>query len=176
MSHTDQDITIPALTVEQISTLEENQLSLDLNLPAGSMDFSYDPGAYPGLGVGAAASGTYTVDTLDLSGNIDWNTLGSNVALGPVWSDSINTIGTKPSAKISLTGDDADIEINGESVVGLLREIRDRLNIIQVSESMEKEWDELRALREQYEAKLAECREKSQAWEALKQMPPPKVP
>ena len=176
MSHTDQDINIPALTVEQISALEENQLSLDLNLPAGSMDFSYDPGAYPGLGVGAAASGTYTVDTLDLSGNIDWNTLGSNVALGPVWSDSINTIGTKPSAKISLTGDDADIEINGESVVGLLREIRDRLNIIQVSESMEKEWDELRALREQYEAKLAECREKSQAWEALKQMPPPKVP
>lgn len=71
------------------------------------------------------------------------------------------------SAKISLMGQDADIEINGESVVSMLREIRDRLNIIQVSETMEAEWDELRALREQYEAKLAECREKSRAWSAL---------
>ena len=167
MSMRDQDITIPALTVEQITALDENQLSLDLNLPAGSMDFTYDPGAYPGLGVGAAASGTYTVNTLDLSGNIDWNTLGSNVALGPIWSDSINTLSAKPSAKISLNGDDADIEINGESMVGMLREIRDRLNIIQVSETMEAEWDELRALREQYEAKLAECREKSRAWTTL---------
>lgn len=176
MSHADQDITIPALTVEQISALEENQLSLDLSWAddnmvvtnggiAGNMDFSYDPG----LGVGAAASGTYTVDSLDLSGSIDWSTLGSNVTLGPVWSDSINTLGTSPSSKITLNGDNADIEINGESVVGMLKEIRDRLNIIQVSEIMEAEWDELRALREQYEAKLAECREKSRAWDALKQ-------
>jgi hypothetical protein len=66
-------------------------------------------------------------------------------------------------------GDDADIEINGESVVGMLREIRDRLNILQVSAEMEAEWDDLRALREQYESKLAECREKSRAWAALKQ-------
>ena len=76
---------------------------------------------------------------------------------------------TAPPAKISLTGDDADIEINGESVVGMLKEIRDRLNILQVSAEMEAEWDELRILREQYEAKLAECREKSRAWAALKQ-------
>ena len=162
MSMNDQDISIPALTVEQISALDENQLSLDLNLPSGSMDFSYGSG----LGVGAAASSVYTVDTLDLSGSIDWSTLGSNVTLGPVWSD---TLSVNPSSKITLNGADADIEINGESVVGMLKEIRDRLNIIQVSETMEAEWDELRALREQYEAKLAECREKSRAWDALKQ-------
>ena len=85
------------------------------------------------------------------------------------WSFSDLSIGSPPESRISLTGDDADIEINGESVVGMLREIRDRLNILQVSEEMEQEWDELRALRAQYEAKLAECREKSQAWSALKQ-------
>jgi len=83
------------------------------------------------------------------------------------WSDL--SITQSPSAKITLTGDDADIEINGESVVGMLKEIRDRLNILQVSKEMEAEWDELRILREQYEAKLAECREKSRAWAALKQ-------
>jgi hypothetical protein len=87
----------------------------------------------------------------------------------PTYSFGDLSITQTPSAKITLTGDDADIEINGDSVVGMLKEIRDRLNILQVSEEMEKEWDDLRTLREQYEAKLAECREKSRAWAALKQ-------
>ena len=87
----------------------------------------------------------------------------------PSWSFSDLQITSPPQGKIELRGDDADIEINGESVVGMLREIRDRLNILQVSEEMEQEWDELRALREQYEAKLAECREKSRAWRSLQQ-------
>lgn len=165
MSQADQDITIPALTVEQISSLEENQLSLDLT--GGSMDFTYDPG----LGVGAADS-VFTLGGLpavDLSGNIDWSTLNSNITLGPLMSDTIT-----PSSRITLTGDDADIEINGESVVGVLKEIRDRLGIIQVSETMEAEWDELKQLREQYEAKLAECREKSKVWNALAAQEAPK--
>ena len=175
MSHADQDITIPALTVEQIASLEENQLSLDLSWPAGSADFHLSGNMNS---VGAAGWTHVDLSGLDLNNNIDWNVLASNSTLGPVWSDtlSVNPGTTQPSAKISLQGEDADIEINGESVVGMLREIRDRLNIIQVSETMEREWDELRALREQYEAKLAECREKSQAWDALKQMPPPQVP
>ena len=87
----------------------------------------------------------------------------------PTYSFSDISTTQSPSAKLTLTGDDADIEINGESVVGMLREIRDRLNILQVSAEMEAEWDELRVLREQYETKLAECREKSRAWAALKQ-------
>ena len=76
---------------------------------------------------------------------------------------------TQLSGKLSLSGEDADIEINGESVVSMLKEIRDRLNILQVSKDMEAEWDELRELRERYEAKLAECKAKSDAWAALKQ-------
>ena len=168
MSTNDQDIIVPVLTVEQISSLGQHQL--DLNLTGGSMDFTYDPG----LNVGAADT-VYTIgnlDSVDLSSGIDWSTLNSNITLGPLMSDTI----AHPSSKITLTGDDADIEINGESVMGVLKEIRDRLGIIQVSEAMEAEWDELKQLREQYEAKLAECREKSQAWEVLKQMPPPKIP
>ena len=87
----------------------------------------------------------------------------------PSWTFSDLSITSPPQAKIELRGEDADIEINGESVVGMLRDIRERLNILQVSAEMEAEWDELRALREQYEAKLAECREKSRAWAALRQ-------
>jgi hypothetical protein len=87
----------------------------------------------------------------------------------PSWTFTDLSITSPSQAKIELQGDEADIEINGESVVGMLREIRDRLNILQVSAEMEAEWDDLRALREQYESKLAECREKSRAWAALKQ-------
>ena len=164
----DRDLTITARTADQISALDQHQL--EMTFTGGSMDFSYDPG----LDVGAADT-VYTIgnlDSIDLSSGIDWSTLNSNITLGPLMSDTI----AHPSSKITLTGDDADIEINGESVVGVLKEIRDRLGIIQVSEAMEAEWDELRELRQQYEAKLAECREKSEAWNALKQMPPPQMP
>jgi hypothetical protein len=87
----------------------------------------------------------------------------------PTYTFSDLSITHPPSGRITLTGDDADIEINGESVVSMLKEIRDRLNILQISAEMEQQWDELRALREQYEAKLTECREKSRAWKALQQ-------
>jgi hypothetical protein len=79
------------------------------------------------------------------------------------------------SSKIKIDGPDADIEINGESVVGVLKDIRDRLAMIKVSEEMEAEWQELRDLREQYEAKLEECRQKSAAWQALQKMPAPEL-
>ena len=131
------------------------QLSLDFS---DQNCVSYDPayGAVPSVSVLT-------------TGDIDWSSINLDDTLTISHLD-------KSGGKLSLQGDDADIEINGESVVGMLKEIRDRLRIIQVSESMEAEWNELRELREQYEAKLAECREKSKAWEALKQMPPPQMP
>ncbi len=107
-------------------------------------------------------------DTINISGGGLTTMTWPNTS--PSYSYNDITMGSfTPSNKISINGPDADIEINGESVVGMLKEIRDRLNILQVSEEMEQEWDELRLLREQYEAKLVECRAKSQAWRALKQ-------
>jgi hypothetical protein len=50
-----------------------------------------------------------------------------------------------------------------------LRAIQEQLNLLQPHPEMEQEWDELRAIREQYETKLAECKEKSLAWRALQQ-------
>jgi len=94
----------------------------------------------------------------------------------PTYSFSDSSITERSSGRITLNGADADIEINGESVVSMLRDIRDRLAILKVSEEMEAEWDELRSLREQYEAKLSECRQKSAMWNALKSMPPPETP
>jgi hypothetical protein len=130
-------------------------------------------------------------DTIDLS-DISFGSMADTITLGSLsntapsisisnggidpYSFSYTPPNTSLSNKLSVNGPDADIEINGESVVGILREIRDRLNILQVSKDMEQEWDDLRVLREQYEAKLEECREKSRAWTALQQMPAAKNP
>jgi len=75
----------------------------------------------------------------------------------------------QPSGKMSLKGQDADIDINGVSLMDTLKGIQDRLNMLCPDPEMEAEWDQLREIREQYEAKLQECREKSRAWKALKQ-------
>lgn len=83
-------------------------------------------------------------------------------------ADTITMSEIQPTAKLSLDGEDADIEINGESLLAMIRGIQDRLNILTPDRELEQEWQELRDLREQYEAKLAECREKSTAWKALK--------
>lgn len=119
---------------------------------------------------------TASVTTLDLSN------ITTGVSLGPTFNYPNITISnngttsapwilqdnTKASAKITLNGEDADIEVNGESLCDMIRGIQDRLNILCPDPEMEQEWDELREIREQYEAKLAQCREKSRAWKALK--------
>ena len=95
-------------------------------------------------------------------------TIGDSTSFN--WSADTITLGDlTPSSKITLTGEDADIQVNGESLMSMIRGIQDRLNILTPDRELEKEWDDLRQLREQYEAKLEECREKSRAWQALKQ-------
>jgi len=91
--------------------------------------------------------------------------LGSITMDDTVWGNGWG----RPDAKISLRGEDADIDINGVSLMATIKEIGDRLNMLCPDPEMEKEWDQLRELREQYEAKLQECREKSRAWKALQQ-------
>lgn len=98
------------------------------------------------------------VPTITIGDSTSWN-----------WSADTITLGNpQPSGKITLEGDGADIEINGESLMTMIRGIQDRLNILTPDRELEQEWEELRDLREQYEAKLAECRQKSTAWKALK--------
>ena len=79
------------------------------------------------------------------------------------------TLQPNGSGKISLTGKDADITVNGESLMTMIRGIQDRLNILTPDPGMEREWSELAELRQAYEAKLEECRAKSKVWQALKQ-------
>lgn len=102
-----------------------------------------------------------------------------------MWSSTPNTVWTtntadwsigssiSQSATIDLKGDNADIVVNGESLMQTLQVLKERLNWLQPNPNMESEWDELRELGERYRALEKQCQEKSQVWSTLKKMPDP---
>ena len=84
-------------------------------------------------------------------------------------SITANPWATSTSAgKLKLEGDDADIEINGVSLMNLLQE---RLNVLIPNPELESEWDELKELGELYRQKEIEFKEKSLMWKKLKASP-----
>ena len=102
---------------------------------------------------------------------VPWVTTGTSMSSGV----GIGEWANHTSAKIQLNGPDADIEINGESLKDMLKNIEQRLNILKPDASLEKEWDELRALGEQYRALEKHILEKQATWDKLKAMPPPEI-
>ena len=77
------------------------------------------------------------------------------------------------SSTIDLKGENADIKINGISLVDTLKTIQDRLNILRPNPELETEWDQLRELGEQYRELEKKLQEQSDMWAKLKAMPPP---
>ena len=117
---------------------------------------------------------TYTLSNLDLT--------TSSVSISQPWVTTNGTSGltwanlTEPaSGRITLQGPDADIEVNGESLMTMLHRIEERLNILTPNKELEAEWDQLRDLGEQYRALEKKLNEQSEMWDALKKMPPPEI-
>ena len=106
------------------------------------------------------ASNTYT-----LSSPV-WNTTSDvyNIATG--WSNGAN-VSNATSGKISLHGKDADIEINGESLVAMLKRIEERINLLTVNHELESEWEELRELGNQYRELEQRIKDKLETWNKL---------
>lgn len=123
-------------------------------------------------------------DTITLS---SLPTSTTSVTLSPSWTTGTTftyantpgydfgnlTIGSggnwgQPSSKIQLTGEDADIDINGISLKQTLQSIQDRLNILRPNRELEAEWDQLRELGEQYRKLAQELLEKQKMWNTLK--------
>ena len=77
--------------------------------------------------------------------------------------------------KIKLDGEGADIEVNGESLIGMIRKIEERLNILTPNKKLEAEWEELRALGNKYRKLEKHIQEKQATWDRLKAMPPPAI-
>jgi hypothetical protein len=101
------------------------------------------------------------------------NTTGVN-SINP-GNFSISNTKFEQNGKMVMKGAEADIEINGKSMRDWMDKIEQRLNILTPNPDLEKEWDDLRRLGERYRKLEKKCQEKSQMWEALKKMRPPKL-
>ena len=77
--------------------------------------------------------------------------------------------------KIRLEGADADIEINGVSLWATMQEIANRLNIMHVNPELETQWQELRALGEQYRKLEQHILDKQATFDRVRAMPAPDV-
>ena len=115
--------------------------------------------------LGSISPPTYTVSS-GVSGGTTiapGAVLTANGSWGPTPTLTVSQGGT-----IQLDGENADIKVNGESLMETLRGIQDRLNMLRPNTELESEWDELRALGEQYRKLEAEFKEKSKMWDTLK--------
>ena len=114
------------------------------------------------------------ISTISLSGpNVTptWS-IGSNTITG---LNGLSAVDIKPSATITLKGDDADIDINGKSLMKTLEALEDRLNMMVPNPELEKEWDDLKKLGDRYRKLEKKCREKAKMWNKLKSMPKPNI-
>lgn len=98
----------------------------------------------------------YTTSTVGAGGNVPW--LSQNA-----------------STRISLSGENADIEVNGWSLVAAVKSIEERLGLFQLNPELEAEWEELQALGEQYRKLEQHIRDKQATWDRIKAMPAPDI-
>ena len=90
------------------------------------------------------------------------------------WSTSAPALTVSQAGQINLTGDDADIVINGVSLVHKLDAIAERLNLLEVNSALEEEWHQLRELGKQYRQLEEQLQAKSAMWKTLKTKTPSK--
>lgn len=98
----------------------------------------------------------------------------SNISISSGWTTtSPSTI--SQSGVIDIRGENADIKVNGRSLMDAIDALEQRLNILVPNPELEKEWDELRELGKRYRELEKQCKEKGEMWKKLKQMPPPEI-
>jgi hypothetical protein len=125
-------------------------------VPPGTMNF---PNAHWS---GSSITSPYTITTAVGTGTLStapWNTFKPNTT----------------SAKISLNGEGADIEVNGWSLVDAVKRIEQRLGLFQPNSELEAEWEDLQNLAEQYKKLEQHIKDKQATFDRLKAMSAPDI-
>lgn len=136
-----------------------------------SPNWSADYGAIPTSSMAGLTLGNITIGNVGIGSTYTIGAGGSHS--NAVWTTGSNSWNTlKPSANITLKGDDADIDINGKSLVKWMKAMEERMNWMQPNTELEKDWDELRELGNRYRELENQCKEKSEVWKKLKSVTP----
>ena len=121
-------------------------------------------------------------DTIDLSSLTVSSITSPYTVTGAVGTSNMWNTGTTTapwmtqnptSAKIQLDGEDSDITVNGWSLVDAVKRIEERLGLYQPNPELEREWEELRDLGEQYRQLEQHIKDKQATFDRLRAMPPP---
>jgi hypothetical protein len=130
----------------------------DITLTSGSVD-SWSEYNMSDLNAtwlsGASGSNGYTYTTTGTGASNPWITTDT--------IDGYNTLSVKGNADF-----DSDITVKGRSLTEFMESVEQRLNILRPNSDLEAEWDQLRALGEQYRELERQLTEKSQMWNTLK--------
>jgi hypothetical protein len=130
----------------------------------------------------------YTLDdlvTVPFTSTIPVNTGGFSASVltagsglnGTSWTSIPYTVSTTTGANpmmvgssgmLDLNGENADIRINGRSLGQAIASIEERLAILHPDPELEKEWEDLKQLGNQYRTLEAEIKEKMRVWDILK--------
>ena len=81
------------------------------------------------------------------------------------WNQAM-TIGQ--TGRLSLKGEDPDIDINGKSMKQWMERVEARLAMLEPNTKLEAEWQELKDLGDQYRALEKEIQEKMKTWDILR--------
>ena len=111
------------------------------------------------------ANNTYTISNVDIS---DYTiTLDSTAGFNGITYSASPYI-MENSGTMSITGENADITLNGKSMRDWMEKVEERLAILEPNAKLEAEWAELKELGERYRALEKEIKEKQQVWNILK--------
>lgn len=133
------------------------------------------------------ASPVYTIGPLSTGPSMSIGATGSILSAGSGGSNTMWTTSTasgwngtsvadlNQSGMLSLKGKNADIDINGKSLIKTLEALEDRLNMLVPNPELEKEWDDLKKLGDRYRKLEKKCKEKAEMWNKLKSMPKPNI-
>jgi hypothetical protein len=122
------------------------------------------------------------INAIDLSwagsgqNNSSIYSIGSTIGgLGTVdWSNTTLNSSVTQAGLMELHGKDADIKVNGRSLMDAITALEERLNILVPNPELEAEWDELKELGQRYRELEKKCKEKAEVWKKLKSMPAPR--
>ena len=148
---------VPSLTTIDLSTLTASNITIG---------HASGPVYTIGSGSGTSANAVWTTSG---TGSVNWN----QSAVGGIYANPAMEV--NQGGKLALKGDNADIDINGKSMVRWMEAMEERMNWMQPNVELEKEWDDLKKLGDRYRKLEQKCREKAEMWKKLKSMPKPEI-
>lgn len=136
-------------------------------LTVSNIDGNINGTTYSNISTGQSG---YTIGAgINTAGHV-WTTTGTGSS-----PYTINPYTMNQSGKVHISGENADLVIGEKSMRDWMERVEERLNILHPNEKLETEWEELRALGEQYRSLEQRIKGKQATWDRLKAMPPAEI-